>query len=73
MESGDSLVLYTDGVTEVCNAHEEEFGEERLLNVLTGSRGRSAREIQERILLAAAEFSKRVWNDDATLLVLRVH
>ena len=73
LESGDSLVLYTDGVTEVCNAHEEEFGEERLLNVLTGSRGRSAREIQERILLAAAEFSKRVWNDDATLLVLRVH
>ena len=31
LQSGDRMVLYTDGVTEACNADEEEFGEQRLL------------------------------------------
>src|SRR2546430_9196734 len=32
--SGDTLVLYTDGITESFNAAEEEFGEERLIDTL---------------------------------------
>jgi len=72
LQSGDRVVLYTDGVTEVCNAEEEEFGEERLLGVLRENRGRSAREIQKEILQAASEFSRGVWQDDATLLVVAV-
>lgn len=30
MASGDRLLLYTDGVTEAINAHNELYGEERL-------------------------------------------
>ena len=35
---GDRLVLYTDGITEAENAHEQEFGEERLCGWLEASR-----------------------------------
>ncbi len=72
LQSGDRVVLYTDGITEVCNAEEEEFGEERLLGVLRENRGRNARGIQKEILQAASEFSRGVWQDDATLLVVAV-
>ena len=33
-EPGDRLYLYTDGVTEATNSHEELFGDERLQNAL---------------------------------------
>jgi sigma-B regulation protein RsbU (phosphoserine phosphatase) len=72
LQSGDRMVLFTDGVTEACNAGEEEFGEERLLTVLQENRGRSAREIQKEILLAVSAFSHGLWQDDATLLVVAV-
>jgi len=39
---GDSLVLYSDGVPEAQNAHGEEFGEARLLDVLRPASGQSA-------------------------------
>ena len=34
LEPGDRLVLFTDGITEIANADGEEFGEERLMEVL---------------------------------------
>jgi sigma-B regulation protein RsbU (phosphoserine phosphatase) len=72
LQSGDRMVLYTDGVTEACNSDDEEFGEERLLQVLQQNPSRSAIEIQKNILKAAAEFSRGPWQDDATLLVVAV-
>jgi sigma-B regulation protein RsbU (phosphoserine phosphatase) len=72
LQSGDRMVLYTDGVTEACNSQDEEFGEERLLQVLQQDPTRTAVEIQKNILQAAAEFSRGPWQDDATLLVVAV-
>jgi len=72
LQSGDRMVLYTDGVTEACNSDDEEFGEERLLRVLQQNVAQSAVEIQKQILQAAAEFSRGTWQDDATLLVIAV-
>jgi sigma-B regulation protein RsbU (phosphoserine phosphatase) len=69
---GDRLLLFTDGVTEACDAAGEEFGEERLLQVLHEHRAASATGLQEAILASAAEFSSHHWHDDATLLVLAV-
>jgi sigma-B regulation protein RsbU (phosphoserine phosphatase) len=63
-------VLFTDGVTEAQDAAETEFGEERLLEILSRCRSRSGREIQEEVLRAVREFSARGLQDDATLLVL---
>ena len=73
LQSGDILVLFTDGVTEARSVDDEEFGDQRLAGVLTETRGAGAREIQRQILLAASEFSRGLWHDDATLLVLSVH
>jgi sigma-B regulation protein RsbU (phosphoserine phosphatase) len=72
LQSGDRLVLYTDGVTEASNSEDEEFGEDRLLQVLQQDPTRTAVEIQKNILHAAAEFSHGPWQDDATLLVVAV-
>jgi len=66
------MVLFTDGVTEACNADEEEFGEARLLTVLHENRGRTAGEIQKEILQTVSAFSRGIWQDDATLLVVGV-
>jgi phosphoserine phosphatase RsbU/P len=73
LQSGDRIVLFTDGVTEACNSEEEEFGEDRLLSVLCENRKQNATEIQRRILQAASEFSRAPWRDDATLLVVAVN
>jgi len=72
LQSGDRMVLYTDGVTEACNTDEEEFGEQRLLTVLQENRRRSPEAIQKEILLAVSAFSHGTWQDDATLLVVGV-
>jgi phosphoserine phosphatase RsbU/P len=72
LRSGDRVVLFTDGVTEACNADEDEFGEERLLTVLRENHSRSAAQIQKEILLAVSAFSRGIWRDDATLLVVGV-
>lgn len=69
---GDRVILFTDGVTEACDAAGEEFGEARLLHLLEENRKAAAAELQEKILAAAGVFSGGRWHDDATLLVLAV-
>ena len=49
---GDTLVLYTDGITEAQDRQERFFGKERLLEVAQANLGRSAQEIQDAILTA---------------------
>ncbi len=73
LQSGDRLVLYTDGVTEACNSEDEEFGEDRLLQVLQENAAAPAVEIQKKILQSVAQFSHGTWQDDATLLVVAVN
>ncbi len=73
MEPGDCVVLYTDGVTEALNQKEEEFGEEKLLEVSKASAGHSAQEILNHILESVADFTHGdLQSDDVTLVVLKV-
>jgi len=72
LEPGDRLVLFTDGVTEAMSPQGEEFGEERLLALMTAHPELSAAELQEKILQAVTEFSVGDLHDDATLIVLVV-
>lgn len=78
LTAGDRLVLFTDGVTEASMPgltgfeEEEEFGEARLLELLTQNRGASAEELQRAILAAVGEFCGGRWHDDATLIVIEV-
>lgn len=69
---GDRVILFTDGVTEAYDEGGEEFGEERLLQLLHDHRAAAPAELQQKILAAAGNFSCGHWHDDATLLVLAV-
>jgi sigma-B regulation protein RsbU (phosphoserine phosphatase) len=71
LRPGDVLVLYTDGVTEAINDHEEEFGEQRLLSVIMENRTLPAAELLEKILDTISTFAgNRPQHDDITLLIL---
>lgn len=72
LRAGDSLVLFTDGVTELHNAAGEEFGEERLVGLVRERRSCSAEELRTRIFAAADEFGGGEFQDDATLIVMTV-
>jgi PAS domain S-box-containing protein len=71
LQPGESLVFYTDGVSEArCDGNL--FGEERLMDLLTGCVGLAAAEIAERIETDVLEFRDGPVNDDMAVLVLRV-
>ena len=73
LASGDVLLLFSDGVSEAMNATDEEFGEERLQELLSRNANESAQVLVERSLTAIHAFTRQVpWNDDLTLMVLKV-
>jgi serine phosphatase RsbU (regulator of sigma subunit) len=70
--AGDTLVLYTDGITDAENEQGEFFGRERLLKVIQAHKDRSAQEIQAAIIAAVHEFIEgAIQLDDITLMVIR--
>jgi serine phosphatase RsbU (regulator of sigma subunit) len=69
--AGDTLVLYTDGVTEAFNAREEEFGERRLMEALRRYRDRSSQELLDSIVAEVRQFSPHEQYDDITLIVAK--
>ena len=69
---GDTVVLYTDGVSEAMNSDGEEFGIERLRDLFTDNPPRDARHANEAVLQGVAEFTgDHPQSDDVTCLVLR--
>jgi phosphoserine phosphatase RsbU/P len=72
LEPGDRLVLFTDGITEATNADGEEFGEERLAELVAAHRHLDAEAMQKCVMAAIAEFSGGNFQDDATLIVTAV-
>lgn len=72
LQSGDSFVLFTDGVSEAFNADEELFGDERLLGYLKGSDGRSARDVATGVLDAVRRHAGSApQSDDITVVTIR--
>lgn len=72
LEPGDSLILYSDGLTECMNAKHELYGEERLARCASECAGRPAVEIETAILEDVREFQgKAPAHDDLTILVIR--
>jgi sigma-B regulation protein RsbU (phosphoserine phosphatase) len=70
---GDVLAIYTDGITEAANAAAEEFGEERLLQLLQASRNLPPAQLLEKVLAGVQQFSPGEQGDDLTLIVGRAH
>ena len=70
IQSGDRLVLYTDGITDALGTDDEEFGEGRLIEVAVANRSCSAPALQARLAQSVADFSSGRFQDDATLIVV---
>jgi len=68
---GDTLVLYTDGVTESFNEVGDEFGEQRLTEVLQRYRELPARAVVASIVDEVQRFSPQEQHDDITLIVAK--
>ncbi len=71
LDPGDSLLLYTDGVTDARNA-DGFFGEERLRDTLVSSTGSSADDMVKVLDRALNEFHGGKPRDDIAFVVLRV-
>jgi len=67
--SGDRLVLFTDGISEAHDGTDEEFGEDRLVELVREHRGCSAPALQARITATVSAFADGRFHDDATLIV----
>jgi phosphoserine phosphatase RsbU/P len=68
----DLLLLYTDGVTEIYNEAEEEYGVDRLQSLATLNRQRSAKEITQLVKDQILDFAAdKTPQDDFTLVVLK--
>jgi serine phosphatase RsbU (regulator of sigma subunit) len=71
---GDVVVLVTDGVLECQAPYGEEFGEQRLLEVVRQHRRRPAREIVEHIYESVQEFTEHENQaDDVTIVICKRH
>jgi sigma-B regulation protein RsbU (phosphoserine phosphatase) len=71
LSPGDSLVLYTDGVSEALSEDDEEFGLERVLNTLSSMHGGGIRHRVEALRKRIEEFGKgRRLRDDVTVVGL---
>ncbi len=73
LQPGDTIVLYTDGVTEAVNRQQEFFTDARLLRILEGVHQMTAQGIVEKTLSAVQNFASGAPPaDDITLLALRI-
>ena len=68
---GDTLVMYTDGVTEAASAAGEEFGEDRLIEILRRQLHLPVPTPLETIVASVQTFSDCEQADDITLVVAR--
>ena len=64
------VCFFTDGITEAANIAGEEFGDERLLRLLTEHRHLSAPQLEKLLLEAVASFAGDTLQDDATLMIV---
>lgn len=69
---GDALVVFSDGITESVNTFGEEFGDDRLIDVVRRNLSHSAGKIRDRIDEALSRFvGSASAVDDMTLLILK--
>lgn len=68
---GDTVVFYTDGVTEAFNADSEEFGETRLVEALRRHRDLSPQHLLTSLVEQVRQFSPHEQRDDITVMVAK--
>jgi len=72
LQPGDRVLLFTDGVAEASLPEGEEFGDDRLIQLLRENCEASAEQLQKKILDTVGTFCGGNWHDDATLIAIAV-
>jgi serine phosphatase RsbU (regulator of sigma subunit) len=74
LEPGDVILTYTDGVTEAMDPEEEQFGMDRLIEILRASGDRTPQAIVRAVVDEVKAFERGAPQaDDLTLLVVKYH
>ena len=72
LEEGDWLAIFTDGLIEAANGHDEEFGEQRLITALEAGAALPARQLLSRVMVDLDGFiGNAPQHDDVTCMLLR--
>ena len=71
LSAGDTLVFYTDGITESFNPAGEEFGEERLLSALHRNRELASPALLRSVVDEVRDFGAGSQHDDITMIVAK--
>lgn len=73
LAAGDTLLVFSDGISEARNARDEEFGESRLASLMTAAGDRTASQLRDRVLEEVEAFGGGIpAHDDRTVVVARV-
>ena len=73
LQSGDCIVMFTDGVSEAMDANSEEFEEKRIEQTVLDNYDNSAEGILQKLIDAVKEFSKgQPQSDDITILTIKI-
>jgi sigma-B regulation protein RsbU (phosphoserine phosphatase) len=73
LQTGDSLLLFTDGIVESFNDRDEQFGEEQVINTVTAMVGHSSRQTIDEIFERVHRFeSDTAYQDDRTAVLVKV-
>jgi len=73
LESGDRLVLYTDGLTDVFNADREMLGVDGLTKIVQEAAELPIKEMKEQILQGVASWREGPEPDDISLIIAEIH
>lgn len=71
-EMGDRIILYTDGITEVCNDQKEAYGTERVLHTVSDSAGLDGKALAKKVIREAGRFAGKPAPDDMALIVAKI-
>jgi len=72
LNKGDLLLVYTDGITEAMNPEREEFGEDRLLEVIKKFNSLTTDEFADKFMEEIRNFTRgHTQNDDITFIVIK--
>ncbi len=70
LDPGDLFMAFTDGITEAMDRDGEEFGEERLIQVVRNTGEQSMEDLKAQLLGSVQEFCNFEMRDDATLILI---
>jgi len=72
LDPGDTMILYTDGVSEMINEREEEFGVEGIIRVLKENAGLSVDSVKDALVSALQQHrQEQPQGDDTTFILLK--